>query len=93
MTKTALRAIRFWAYPTTIIALRVVVSAFSLIQSPRFSPHSPRLPRCSSRSRTALRKAATSAEIAFQNGNKRPFHNGLDAKRPTSIPALPPRRN
>jgi hypothetical protein len=32
MTKTALRAIRFWAYPTTIIALWVVVSAFSLIQ-------------------------------------------------------------
>ena len=32
MTKAIVRAIRFWAYPTVLIALWVVVSAFSLTQ-------------------------------------------------------------
>jgi hypothetical protein len=32
MARAALSAIRFWAYPTMVIALWVVVSAFSLTQ-------------------------------------------------------------
>ncbi len=32
MAKADVRAIRFWAYPAAIIALWVVVSAFSLTQ-------------------------------------------------------------
>ena len=32
MTNGVVRAIRFWAYPTVLIALWVVISAFSLTQ-------------------------------------------------------------
>jgi hypothetical protein len=32
MAKAALSAIRFWAYPVMVIALWVIVSAFSLTQ-------------------------------------------------------------
>ncbi len=32
MTNTVVRTIRFWAYPAMLIALWVVISAFSLTQ-------------------------------------------------------------
>jgi len=38
MAKSAVRAIRLWAYPATIIILWLVVSAFSLSQLARALP-------------------------------------------------------
>jgi hypothetical protein len=41
MAKAALSAIRFWAYPAMVIALWVVVSAFSLNQLTTVLPNQP----------------------------------------------------